>query len=101
MITPQSRYQQSGIVTRVPNSSGTFNLTVFRTVPGGTSSFSLYIWKERDRPDIVSNKTLGDPALWWAIFDINPELIYPLNIAAGTVVRIPLGPATAQATLLQ
>ena len=99
-ILPQSRYQ-SGVLTRVANSSGTYNLSVLRTTPAVSTNYKLYVWKEGDRPDIVAAKELGNPTLWWAIFDINPELIYPLGIPAGTVVRIPNSPVQGQGTLIQ
>lgn len=100
MITPQSRYN-SGTLVRMPNSSGTYNLTVLRVVPPVLASYYLYIWRAGDRPDIVANELLGDPSLWWSIFDLNPELIYPLNIPAGAALRIPTNPVQGQGTLLQ
>lgn len=99
-IALQSRYQQ-GTLVRLPDSSGTFNLSVLRTVPASQSSFTLYIWQAGDRPDLVAQEQLGNPSLWWAIFDINPGLIYPLNIAPGTVIRIPTAPVMGQGTLIQ
>jgi hypothetical protein len=99
-ITPQSRYLQ-GSLLRLPNSGGTYNLSVVRSVPAQFGRFNLYVWQETDRPDIVANNLLGNPALWWSIFDINPEIIYPLNITPGTVVRIPIGPIMGQGTLYQ
>lgn len=99
-IFPQSRYTQ-GTLTRLPNSGGTYNLTVLRTVAGQNVPFSWYIWQNRDRVDVVANRFLGNPHLWWAIFDINPEIIYPLNIPAGTPVRIPSAPVAGQGTTLQ
>jgi len=101
-ITPQSRYNAQGSsIVRVPNASGTYNLTVLRTVPSSFPSFRLYVWKASDRPDLVAQETLGNPLLWWSIFDINPEIIYPLNIPAGTAVRIPSSPVMGQGTLIQ
>ena len=99
-ISSQSRYVQ-GKLTRIPNSSGVYNLSVIRTVPNNTSGFSLYVWKSLDRPDLVAHTLLGNSNLWWAIFDINPELINPLNVPAGTVVRIPINPVMGQGTLAQ
>jgi hypothetical protein len=49
----------------------------------------------------VAAQLLGNSSLWWAIFDINPEIIYPLNIPPGTVVRIPNNPVMGQGTLVQ
>lgn len=99
-IGPQSRYTQ-GLITRMPDENGVYQLSVLRSVPTATSAFSLYTWQSGDRPDLVANELLGNSSLWWAIFDANPELIYPLNIPPGTVLRIPTGPVMGQATLVQ
>jgi hypothetical protein len=101
-ISAQSRYHAPGTtIERLPNSGGVYNITVMRTIPGGTASYYLYTWRAGDRPDLVAAETLKNPNLWWAIFDINPELIYPLNILPGTIVRIPNGPVMGQGTLIQ
>ena len=101
-ILIQSRYNAQGAsVVRMPNSEGTYNLTALRTVPASNSPYALYVWKAGDRPDLVAYEKLGNAALWWSIFDINPELIYPLNIPAGTAVRIPAAPVMGQGTLIQ
>jgi hypothetical protein len=99
-INSKSRYTQ-GTLTRTPNSEGTYNIQVTRTINRQIGAFSLYVWQQVDRPDLVAAKLLGNPQLWWAIFDVNPEIIYPLNIPAGTVVRIPKGPIMGQGTLFQ
>ena len=102
MITPQSRYSAMGAsIVRLPNSAGTYNISALRTVPASSASYYLYIWKQSDRPDLVAFKLLGNVNLWWAIFDINPEIIYPLGIPAGTAVRIPSAPVMGQGTLIQ
>jgi len=99
-ISPQSRYTQ-GTVVRMPDANGNYNLTVLRTTPAGQADYRLYTWQRGDRPDLVAYEQFGNPALWWAIFDINPELIYPLNVPPGTVVRIPVNPILGQGTLIQ
>lgn len=101
-IPALSRYNTQGTaITRIADSNGTFNVTVLRIVPPSTSSYSLYIWKAGDRPDLVAAAELGNSQLWWAIFDINPEIIYPLNVPPGTVVRMPSNPVMSQGTLIQ
>jgi hypothetical protein len=100
-LNQQSRYYQ-GQITRLPDTSGTYQLSVLRTVPSkAAQNFKLYVWQQTDRPDLVAARLLGNPQLWWEIFDINPEIIYPLNIPAGSVLRIPTTPVQAQGTLYQ
>jgi hypothetical protein len=99
-VLPQSRYTQ-GTLLRMPDSEGTYNISVLRTVSAAYGRYSLYVWQAGDRPDLVAYETLGSSELWWSIFDINPEIIYPLNIRPGTVVRIPAGPVMGQGTLIQ
>lgn len=99
-IPYSSRYSQ-GTLTRLSNSGGVYNLTVLRTVPQSTANYKLYTWKPGDRPDTVANSQLGDPLLWWAIFDYNPEIIYPIGVPPGTVVRIPVNPVVGHGTLVQ
>lgn len=99
-IYPHSRYA-SGTAVRLANSSSVYNVTVLRSVPSGASGYTLYTWANGDRPDTVAQKLLGNPTLWWAIFDINPNMIDPMNVPAGTLVRIPLGPVQGQGTLIQ
>lgn len=104
MPTPipyNSRYSQ-GTLTRLVNSGGVYNLTILRTVqPLNVAGYRLYTWKTADRPDLVAFTQLGDPTLWWAIFDINPEVINPLSVPPGQVVRIPIGPILGHGTLVQ
>lgn len=85
----------------MPDSNFIYQQSILRTVPGSTSLYSLYTWKAGDRPDLVAYETLGNSQLWWAIFDINPEIIYPLNVEPGTIVRIPSQVVMGQGTLTQ
>lgn len=95
-----SRYSQ-GTLTRVKAANGVYNIALYRPVASSTSKYSLYTWKPFDRPDSVAAKVLGDPTLWWAIFDYNPEVIYPFNVPPGTVIRIPKNPIVTHGTLVQ
>ena len=99
-LNSNSRYQ-TGTITRLANAAGTYNLTLIRSVPPNTSNYKLYVWQAGDRPDLVALKELGSTEFWWAIFDINPEFIDPLNVPAGAIVRIPTGPVQGQGTLSQ
>ena len=84
------------------DANGVYQQSVIRSVPAVSDySFRLYVWVSGDRPDLVAYETLGNSSLWWAILDINPELINPQSIPAGTVVRIPVQPVLGQGTLIQ
>lgn len=103
MSTPipyNSRYSQ-GTLTRLRNSEGVYNLTVFRNVPESTTKYKLYTWKPQDRPDTVAAREFGNPTLWWAIFDYNPNIIDPFNVPSGTIVRIPSVPIVTHGSLVQ
>ena len=99
-ISYSSRYSQ-GTLTRVSDASGIYNVTVYRPTPPSTTNYQLYTWKPSDRPDSVAFRELGDATLWWAIFDYNPEVIYPFNVPPGTVIRIPNNPIVNHGTLVQ
>jgi hypothetical protein len=99
-IYPQSRYVQ-GTLVRMLDSNGVYQLSVLRTTPAATVAFTLYVWQVGDRPDIVAQQLLGNSSLWWSIIDINPEIINPIGIPAGYLVRIPTGPIEGQGTLIQ
>lgn len=48
-----------------------------------------YVWKFGDRLDRLSNKFYGDDQYWWVIALAN-SISYPLGIAVGTILRIPI-----------
>jgi hypothetical protein len=89
MIYTDSRYAD-GFVSRVVDSrKNTYELALYRQFPEGRSNFFLYTWAQKDRIDLIANKFLGDPSLWWIIMDYNPEVVDPFDISVGTILRIP------------
>ena len=63
---------------------------VTRSFPVNNSVRILgYIWRQNDRPDQVASYFLNDPNSWSVIMDLNPHIMDPLNIPAGTPIRIP------------
>jgi hypothetical protein len=89
VIYADSRYAR-GIFFKAYNlKNKTYSLTVLRRFPVDQSNFYYYVWRERDRVENVAARLLGDANLWWRIMDYNPEVIDPINIAAGTPIRIP------------
>lgn len=89
MIYNDSRYATGRIFKAYDSRKQVFSTTVFRRFPTSTNTYSVYTWVERDRMDIVAEEFLGSPDSWWKIMDFNPEIIDPLNIPVGTIIRIP------------
>lgn len=52
-----------------------------------------HVVTEGQRLDQIAALYYGDAESWWAIAIANPEIMYPENIAPGTVLRIPDAPA--------
>ena len=55
----------------------------------GTVTYRDYQWQVGDRLDVVANKVYRNSKLWWIILEHNPEISDPMNIKAGTILRIP------------
>lgn len=89
MIYTDSRYAKGLIVKAQDSRTRDYKLAVYRKFPKVRTEYYNYTWVENDRIDMVANTLLGSPAQWWKIMDFNPELIDPLNIPVGTVIRIP------------
>lgn len=89
MIYTDSRYADGVVVRSFDARKSSYGVTLFRQFPEGVSEFYYYTWTQRDRIDLVANEFLGDPNLWWVIMDYNPEIVNPLDIPLGTVLRIP------------
>lgn len=89
MIYSNSRYADALIAKSHDARKDNYGLSIFRSFPSSTQSFFLYVWEEGDRVDKVAHKYLHNPEDWWKIMDINPEVIDPLFIQVGSVIRIP------------
>ena len=89
MIYLDSRYADGTLLKAYDSRTGTYELTVYREWPSYSVQYFFYEWVETDRLDLLSLRFLGKSGHWWQILDINPEIIDPLNIAPGTVLRIP------------
>lgn len=89
MIFLDSRYADGKIFKAWHAHKQEYHLTVFREFPSYVQSYFIYEWVETDRLDNLATRYFGDPALWWEILDINPEIINPITIAPGTQIRIP------------
>ena len=87
MIYLDSRYADGNVIAIETNKGP--SIAVLREFPSDSGTFYGYVWREKDRIDLVANSLLGSPSLWWRIMDFNPEIINPLAIPLGTVLRIP------------
>lgn len=89
MIYLDSRYVDGPIFYAWDTRKSQYQVTVARKWPSKWSKFFFYEWTAADRVDTVAMKFLNDPAGWWKIMDMNPELDDPLSIPPGTKIRIP------------
>lgn len=51
--------------------------------------YYVYTSIEGDTFDRIAARTLGDPARYWEVADINAHVQFPDSIPAGTRMRIP------------
>lgn len=91
MIYTDSRYADGLVFSSYKPATQDYHVTVFRTFPTDSSTYALYQWRDDDRIDDLAAKFMGDASLWWRIMDFNPELLNPMDIPAGTVLRMPNG----------
>jgi hypothetical protein len=89
MIYLDSRYADGTLLKTWNAKKLQYELVVTREWSTYVQSFFIYEWVEGDRLDNLANKYLGNPASWWEILDINPEILNPFYITAGTQLRIP------------
>ncbi len=89
MIYFDSRYADSEVRLALDSRTSKHRFTAYREWPVVSSEFFYYEWVEGDRIDWVSEKFLGKPNLWWRVMDANPEVLDPLTILPGTLLRIP------------
>ena len=89
MIYLDSRYAAGTLAKTWNAQKRQYDLIVFREWLEYFQTFFLYNWVENDRLDILADRFLGNPALWWEIMDLNPEILDPLSIQPGTQIRIP------------
>lgn len=86
-----SRYENAAVL-RTKGADGEARPTVYIVPPTlvGGVRYRSHVVREGERFDILAVRLWGDPELWWRIADLNPELLYPGDIPAGTVIRLPL-----------
>lgn len=53
-------------------------------------NYYQYISQDGDSFELLAAKLLGDGKRYWEIADMNPQIVWPNDIATGTVLRLPL-----------
>lgn len=84
-----SRYVDGTLFKGKDARNDTYVTTVFRQWPTSYKNVVMYEVKEIDRIEDIAVRYLGNPAFWWKIMDINPEVLDPFNLVPGTLLRIP------------
>jgi len=92
MIERTSRYY-TGPLTQTPHKyTGVYQISVYRDFPSIQAvNYVEYTWKDGDSLSNLANTFGSGPKYWWEIMDINPEILDPMSIAPGTVIRVPYG----------
>lgn len=91
MIFTDSRYASGILAQTFDARKQEVSVAVYRQFPEDEATFIYYRWTQRDRVDLIADKFLGDPNLWWVIMDYNPEQLNPMSIPVGSLIRIPNG----------
>lgn len=91
MIFFDSRYIDSEIRRAQDSRNGKIRFAVYREWPNVNTQFFYYEWVEGDRIDAVAERFYGSAVFWWRVLDANPDILNPITIAPGTVLRIPNG----------
>ena len=82
------------MIPRIYSSSSRYRLsdslqTAERRPPLPTR-YATYTVREGDTIEAIASRQLGDPLRYWEIADINPQFKFPMDIAPGDVIRLPL-----------
>lgn len=85
MISKNSRYAAC-LILRGAEGDSLGTRSRIDTTPRYDDRFHTVI--EGDRIDLIAHRYLGDARLWWIVADYN-DLFFPLELEAGTVLRIP------------
>lgn len=91
MIYFDSRYSDGEIRKAFDSRNGKYRFTVYREWPVISTEFVFYEWVDGDRIDLVAERFYGNSQWWWRIMDANPDIVDPVTIPAGRVIRIPNG----------
>lgn len=89
MIHIGSRYQNVPVVYMLDGRTGGTRPTVLRSNADITDSSTVSaFWVESSRLDTVGSSLFDEPEQWWRVMDLNPEILDPLSLTAGTLLRL-------------
>jgi nucleoid-associated protein YgaU len=95
VFLPTSRYYDLPRATLVAPDGREHVYVRRRFVPATRTDASQHVVTQGDRLDNIAARTLGDPEVFWRICDANNALRPDeLTEVVGSVVRIPLSPAS-------
>lgn len=84
-----SRYENETI-TEYPK-DGVRETILSTRRPASPSTFRYYLWDETDRIDRVTREVILDSSRWWEVMDANPDVLNPLDLSPGSVIKVPRG----------
>ena len=87
-IFEDSRYLTSPLVA-LPDSAGVFHATVLQHEPDTEVAYDMMVSEDGDTFATIAWSVYRDAEQWWRIADLNPEVFYPDEIDAGTLLRVP------------
>lgn len=88
MISANSRYSKSVLTTEEVD--GASVVYILPTQPVVTTfQYVYHTVTYVDRIDTIAASFLGNPALWYLIAQVNPQIIDFLSLTPGTTLRIP------------
>jgi hypothetical protein len=88
MISANSRYKNSSLTTEEVNNKSIIYILPSQPVVE-VFQYSYYNVTFADRIDTIAATFLGNPALWYLIAKVNPQIMNFLDLQPGTVLRIP------------
>lgn len=91
MIYQDSRYENADVVRM--QKDGKTRLTVIPQPPTVlvVIDYAYHRVVEGETVDLLADRYLGDPELWWVIAEANPQRAFYATLPAGALLRIPSG----------
>lgn len=91
MILEGSRYEDDPVL-RVKDARGNVNPAIYPDPYADEQEFEFVPYRTMvgDRYEAMAYQAYGDAELWWIIARANPEVFYPDDIPAATLIRIPV-----------